>query len=76
MSLLASPSLAVGAQLCAVFRILLTTRSVAALVEIIDDGRDMRNLGTSRCVGQVCRYVEHGPVRSIHHVHDGLLRAA
>jgi hypothetical protein len=70
------PSLAVGAQVCAVFRILLTTQSVAALVEILDDGSDMRNLATSRCVGQVCRYVEHGPVHSINHVHDGLLRAA
>jgi hypothetical protein len=70
------PSLAVGAQLCAVFRILLTTQSVVALVEIIDDGRDMRNLGTSRGIGQVLRYVEHGPVRSINHVHDGRLRAA
>jgi hypothetical protein len=76
MSVLASPSLAVGAQLCAVFRTLLTTPSIAALVEIIDDGRDMRNLGTRRGVGQVCRYVEHRPVRSIDHVHDGRLRAA
>jgi hypothetical protein len=31
------PSLAVGAQLCAVFRILLTTQRVAGLVELIDD---------------------------------------
>jgi hypothetical protein len=58
------PSLAVGAELGAVVRLLLTTPSVAEFVELVNDGGDIRYLGRSlrRILGieRVVRNVKSG----------------